>query len=102
MSHSTLLYTVGHSNHTYEQFLQLLRSHGVTFILDVRSVPYSGRAPQFSQRPLRVALRSDGIRYRHAGNVLGGRPPNPEFYDGGQVQYSRMAASEDFQRALGR
>jgi len=94
------LYTIGHSTHSYERFLKLLLDHGVNFVLDVRSLPHSGRAPQFSQRPLRVALRSDGIRYRHAGNILGGRPADRKFYEDDQVQYGRMAASDEFQKAL--
>lgn len=96
------LFTIGHSTHSYERFLQLLRTHGVTFVLDVRSLPHSGRAPQFSQRPLRDALRSDGIRYRHAGNILGGRPADRQFYQDDQVQYGRIAASEEFLKALAR
>ena len=96
------LYTIGHSTHSYERFLQLLRDQRVDFVLDVRSVPHSGRVPQFSQRPLRDALRSDGIRYRHAGNILGGRPADRQFYEDDQVQYRRIAASEEFLKALAR
>ncbi len=96
------LYTIGHSTHSYGRFLQLLRDHGVTFVLDVRSLPHSARAPQFSQRPLRDALRCDGIRYRHAGNILGGRPADRQFYQDDQVQYGRIAASEAFLKALAR
>lgn len=96
------LYTIGHSTHSYERFLELLRQHGVDFILDVRSVPHSGRVPQFNQRQLRDALRSDDIRYRHAGNILGGRPADRQFYQDDQVQYSRVAGSEEFVKALER
>lgn len=35
------LYTVGHSSHTHEEFLQLLQENDVDYIVDVRSVPAS-------------------------------------------------------------
>lgn len=96
------LYTIGHSTHSYKRFLELLRRHGVDFVLDVRSVPHSSRSPQFNQQPLREALRSEGIRFRHAGNILGGRPGDRRFYEKDQVRYDSLAASPDFVRALSR
>ncbi len=96
------LYTIGHSTHSWERFLQLLRQYGVDFVIDVRSVPHSARLPQFNQHMLRDALRSSGIRYRHAGNILGGRPADRRFYEDEQVQYGRVAASAEFVKALDR
>jgi len=96
------VYTIGHSTHTYERFAQLLRDYNVSFVIDVRSVPQSTRSPQFGKRALRDAIRSDGMRYRYAGNVLGGRPADPGFYQDEQVQYDRVASSEPFRKALER
>ena len=102
LHNGSMLFTIGHSSHSYERFLELLRQHGVNFVLDVRSVPHSGRSPQFGQSRLRETLRTDAIRYRHAGNILGGRPADRQFYQDDQVQYGRIAASEEFLKALAR
>ena len=51
------LYTVGHSNQTFEQLLQMLQSQQINVVVDVRSVPASKYTPQFNQKPLQAALQ---------------------------------------------
>lgn len=95
-STSPRIFTVGHSNHAIETFLGLLRRHEVTTIADVRSAPYSRFAPQFSKEPLRDALRPEGIKYVFLGRELGARSSDPGCYEGGRVQYARLARTEAF------
>jgi hypothetical protein len=45
------LFTIGHSNHPYERFLELLRAHGVEAIADVRSRPFSLNVRSRRRRP---------------------------------------------------
>jgi uncharacterized protein (DUF488 family) len=66
------LYTLGHSNHDIEAFLALLTRHGVDVLVDVRTVPYSRRHPQFRKHELEGACREAGIDYRWRGEQLGG------------------------------
>lgn len=96
------VYTVGHSNHPIDQFIQLLNRNGITAIADVRSNPYSRYQPQFNREELKRALRSAGIDYVFLGNELGARSPDPSCYVGGRVQYSRLAAAESFKAGLDR
>jgi uncharacterized protein (DUF488 family) len=93
--------TIGHSNHTVEHFLGLLKAHGIQVVVDERSQPYSKYATQFDQDALRLALQEAGIRYLYLGRELGGRPDGDEFYDEeGHVLYDRVAASSLFQDGL--
>lgn len=78
-----LVYTVGHSNMTEDQFLELLVKPGIRTIVDVRTSPYSRFAPHFNQAALRGALRSRGIGYAFDGEKLGGRPSDPSLYKDG-------------------
>jgi uncharacterized protein (DUF488 family) len=96
------LFTIGHSNLPAEQFLALLRGHGVTAIADVRSVPFSRRFPWFSSRPLAERLQSKGIAYIMVGDTLGGRPANPALYCDGVADYEAMAGTADFRAGLDR
>ncbi|MFM6311388.1 MAG: DUF488 family protein, partial [Dolichospermum sp.] len=48
------IFTIGHSNHTIETFIELLHQHQVTALADVRSSPYSRRFPQFNQSALKT------------------------------------------------
>lgn len=67
------LYSIGHSNQTQEDFLELLRSRDVNCIVDVRSVPASKHTPQFNMEPLKWFLRSHSIQYLHFGEEFGAR-----------------------------
>ena len=91
------LYAVGHSNHTLEQFLDLVRSAGVEALVDVRSHPHSRFAPQFNREHLAIAVGAADIKYVFLGRELGGRPDGDEYYDDeGHVLYGRVARSALF------
>ena len=92
-----VLYTVGHSNHTEEKFLDLLKQYEIEVLVDVRSQPFSRYNPQFNDGNLKAALQTAGVRYLFLGDQLGGRPDGDEFYDAeGYVLYHRFAESPVF------
>jgi uncharacterized protein (DUF488 family) len=70
--------TIGHSNHPFAHFLDLLRRHNIEAVADVRSRPYSRFVPHFSKERLARLLRDEGIGYLYLGAELGGRPPSGE------------------------
>jgi uncharacterized protein (DUF488 family) len=72
------LFTIGHSNHPIELFMDLLRRHEIEGIADVRSRPYSRFVPQFSKERLARALHEAGIGYLFLGRELGGKPVRGE------------------------
>jgi uncharacterized protein (DUF488 family) len=96
------VYTIGHSTHTHEQFVALLRQHGITAVADVRSRPYSRYNPQFNRENLQRALSEAGISYRFLGEELGARSEDPACYEGGKVRYDKLAETAAFQRGLQR
>jgi uncharacterized protein (DUF488 family) len=100
---SPRVFTIGHSNHTVEHFLALLKSHAIQVVVDTRSQPYSKYATQFDHEALKPVLQDIGIRYLYLGRELGGRPEGDEFYDDeGHVLYDRVAATSLFQEGLSR
>jgi uncharacterized protein (DUF488 family) len=99
-SKSNILYTIGHSNHKIEDFISLLKQHGVTCIADVRSAPYSRHCPQFNKDTLAAALEAAGIAYMFLGKELGGRPDDPCCYEGGCVNFQYLAKRKEFKRGL--
>jgi len=95
--------TIGHSNHTVEHFLGLLKAHAVQVVVDARSKPYSKYTTQFDHEALKLALQDAGIRYLYLGRELGGRPEGDGFYDDeGHVLYDRVAATSLFLEGLSR
>ncbi|MHB8383286.1 MAG: DUF488 domain-containing protein [Candidatus Binataceae bacterium] len=67
-----LIFTIGHSTHPIERFLELLGQHRIATLADVRSFPSSRKWPQFNQAPLAESLERAGIAYRWM-KPLGGR-----------------------------
>jgi len=67
------IYTVGHSTHASERFVELARGHGVEVVCDVRRYPASRRNPQFNADALRESLAAAGVAYEPFGDELGGR-----------------------------
>jgi uncharacterized protein (DUF488 family) len=94
--------TIGHSTHSAEAFIALLRMHGVDAGGDVRSSPFSRFNPQFNRELLERQLRVNGIRYIFLGRELGARPEDPSCYAHGRVQYARLAQTDLFKSGLGR
>jgi uncharacterized protein (DUF488 family) len=71
------IFTVGHSTHALETFIDMLTAHGVTLIADVRIWPRSRRYPHFNGDVLAIALQSAGIDYVHLPGLGGRRKPQP-------------------------
>ena len=76
MSENVLRFaTVGHSTRTADDFLEILRAHGVTILVDVRRHPGSRRHPHFDREALAASLREAGLAYRHEERLGGRRDP---------------------------
>ena len=95
-------FTIGHSNHAIETFIELLHQHQVTALADVRSSPYSRRFPQFNQSALKAALKTANIAYVPLGDNLGARPRDKNCYVDGMARYDLIAATEAFKIGLNR
>lgn len=100
--HPDPIFTIGHSTHTYERFVELLRGAGITAVADVRTSPHSRYFPQFTRGNLEAKLRADGIAYSFLGDELGGRPRDSQYYREGVADYERMSTATEFQRGLKR
>jgi uncharacterized protein (DUF488 family) len=70
--------TVGHSTHPIEDFLDILQSHGIRRLVDVRTIPKSRRNPQFNREALAASLRAAAIEYRHLPGLGGLRHPRKD------------------------
>lgn len=96
------MYTIGHSTHTTEEFVGLLKTHAITAVCDVRSSPYSRYNPQFNRKTIADELKKHGIAYVWLGKELGPRSDDPECYADGKVQYKKIAETDIFRQGLDR
>jgi uncharacterized protein (DUF488 family) len=101
------IWTIGHSSRDFDSFLDLLATHEIGLVADVRRFPGSKRHPQFGQEHLRQHLADAGIDYRHFAD-LGGRrsrsrsdSPNTAWHVESFNAYADHMQSPEFQHALG-
>jgi uncharacterized protein (DUF488 family) len=71
-SPALVIFTVGHSTRSFDQFRAILKSHGVQAVADVRQFPRSRRFPHFNDDALIESLPRFGIEYL-SFKSLGGR-----------------------------
>ena len=97
----TEILTIGHSNHTWEAFVALLKQHGVEVLADVRSEPVSKYAPYASSRMLPQLLERENIRYVFLGDTLGGKPSDRTSYDrNGKPDYWKIRSNPSFEARI--
>ena len=103
-------YTIGHSTRSLEEFAELLRSAGATFVADVRTVPRSRTNPQYNRDALPQSLTPFQIGYEHLAALGGLRsrkrdvPENINAFWQNQSfhNYADYAMGEDFRAGLAR
>ncbi len=69
--HRLKIFTIGHSTRPIEEFVEVLRRHGIKQLIDIRTIPKSRRNPQFNGDALAASLRRVRIRYTHLKNLGG-------------------------------
>src|SRR5687768_11035088 len=59
------IFTIGHSTHPSDEFVNILQSFSISLLADVRNFPGSKRYPHFNKEILESSLNKNNIRYRH-------------------------------------
>ena len=73
-----LILTIGHSTRPIEDFIAMLKAHGVERLVDIRTVPSSRTNPQFNRDTLPESLKPACIDYSHLGALGGLRHAKPD------------------------
>ncbi len=73
-----MVFTIGHSNRSIDDFIAILKAHGIERLVDIRTVPRSKHNPQFNRDALPETLAEAGIRYEHMPELGGFRRPRPD------------------------
>jgi hypothetical protein len=102
-----LILTVGHSTRAIDDFVELLRQHGVERLVDIRTIPRSRRNPQFNSEALAKSLRRQDIDYAHIKELGGLRHTRRDSINTGWRNasfrgYADYMQTEEFQEAVGR
>lgn len=79
---TTRIHTIGHSTHEVAEFIEILRAHGITALVDIRTIPKSRHNPQFNAEDLAASLEAADIGYHRAKELGGLRPTHKDSING--------------------
>lgn len=97
------LYTIGHSSHSVEYFVCLLKNNGINCLVDVRSVPYSKYTPQFNMGEIKKSLNSSKIYYLFLGKELGARHEDRNLWTKeGYLDFEKVSKTSFFRSGIER
>lgn len=72
------IWTIGHSTHTSNELVAMLKSFDIQVLADIRRFPGSRKFPQFNKDNLEKMLPENGIEYLHFEDLGGRRKPLPD------------------------
>lgn len=100
-----IIYTIGHSTHTMDEFIAILQSFNIKIFVDIRRLPGSRKYPQFDQENLKVELANHQIKYIYMKD-LGGRrkvsedSKNTRWNNPSFRAYADYMETSDFEKAI--
>lgn len=99
------IYTIGHSNRTITEFIDLLKLHSIAQLVDIRTIPKSRHNPQFGQEELKGSLKKAHISYIYVSELGGLRPTvkhsiNDAWHNASFRNYADHMQTDEFEKGL--
>src|SRR5512133_3475418 len=99
-----IIWTIGHSNHSFEEYITILKSFDIQIIADIRGLPGSRKYPHFNKEFLEKSLPENEIQYIHLKELGGRRKPlknshNTAWRNDAFKGYADYMETEDFRNA---
>ena len=98
-----IVYTIGHSTHQLDFFLELIKAVEINCIIDIRSVPASAYNPQYNQDQFKIFLKKNHIAYLHFAEEFGARQTDYDLLDNdGKLDFEKVRKTRQFNNGLER
>ena len=97
-----VIYTIGHSTHEIGHFINLLKTHEINCVVDVRTLAASRFNPQYNKSNLSASLKDQGITYIHMPEEFGARHSDPSMLTNGRVDFDKVRKSAVFNKGVER
>jgi uncharacterized protein (DUF488 family) len=103
----TVIFTIGHSTRSIEEFIAILEAFSIERVVDVRTIPKSRHNPQFNDNALRAGLKEKHIEYLHMKGLGGLRhekkdSPNVAWRNASFRGFADYMQTENFEESLER
>lgn len=97
------IFTIGHSTHQLNDFIDLLKKYNIDVVVDVRSIPYSKYVNWFNKNNLIYFLKENKLFYLFMGDSLGARwEDKGVIFEDGKVDFSKVMETKKFQDGISR
>lgn len=97
------IYTMGHSNYSFEEFLKRLDMHHIDTVVDIRGTPYSKYNIQYNKERLAYALKDRGYTYIYMGKEFAAKRQNSSLYnEEGYADFEKVVYDADFLHGIER
>jgi len=98
-----IIYTVGHSTHQLNFFLELLKIVEINCVIDIRSVPASTYNPQYNQDTFKNFLNNNNVAYLHFAREFGARQTDCNLFDNeGKLDFVKFRKTKSFNQGIRR
>jgi uncharacterized protein (DUF488 family) len=102
---SNEIFTIGHSTHTAQELIDIIKAFHITALIDVRTIPKSRYNPDFNKDVFPSALSEIGIKYFQFETLGGLRHPHKDSANQGWRNksfrgYADYMQTQDFENAL--
>lgn len=96
------LFSIGYGSRKLPEFISLLEKNNISYLIDVRTRPYSKFNSDYSRDSLKKSLGLAKVKYVYMGDTLGGLPEDDDCYTDGRVDYQKTARSSAFKKGFDR
>lgn len=96
MIKDNIIYTIGHSNYSFEQLLKRIEKYKINVIVDIRGIPYSKYNVQFNKEDLAIELRKLGYVYIYMAKEFAAKRTTRESYNKEGYADFNMVKNEPF------
>jgi uncharacterized protein (DUF488 family) len=101
------IWTIGHSNRTWQEFVNILNNFSIEILADIRTFPGSRKYPYFNKEAMSGALNNVRIKYIHLPELGGRRKPladsiNTAWRNSSFQGYADHMRTEEFHSGISR
>ena len=97
------IYTLGHSNYSFDKFIEILKKYNINCVVDIRAVPYSKYNTQYNKEFFQANLKKLGYTYIYMADEFGDKRKTRNSYnDEGYADFDKVILEEDFKKGIER
>ncbi|MCC3864952.1 DUF488 domain-containing protein [Terrisporobacter petrolearius] len=97
------IYTIGHSNYSFDKFIEILKKYNIDCVVDIRAIPYSKYNTQYNKEFFQTNLKRLGYTYIYMADEFGAKRKTRTSYNNeGYADFAKVILEDDFKKGIER